>query len=167
MDGNHTNVRLNKKTKNALMASTNKHPPVEFRLVYPVNVALKDTSLKNPAPKHKIQFVSRVVLLGTTYVMAVVNVAKDALGGMSKLAAVPNGQIQFVNYKNAFLVPTNTHHGLEFKLASRANVALGDTSQNNYVPERKILFVSAIVVLDTTYDMATVTAAEQDALWGL
>jgi len=113
MDVNHTNARLNKTIKNALMAPTNTHPPVEFRLVCPVNVALTDISLKNPVPVHKIQFVSRVVLLGTTYDMAVVTVAKDALGGMFKLAAVPNGQILFVNYKDAYLAPINTHHTVE------------------------------------------------------
>jgi len=93
--------------------------------------------------------------------MAVVDVAKDALGGMSKLAAVPNGQIQFVNYKNAFLAPTNTHHLVEFRLASGANVALRHSSRNNYVLERRIQFVSAnIVLIVTTDEMASVSPAD-------
>jgi len=139
---------------------------MEVRHVYPVNVAPTDTSLKHPVPERKIRFVSRVVLLGTTYDMAVVNAAKDALGGMSKLAAVPRLKIQFVNYKNAFLAPTNTHHTVECRLASPANVVIMDISRNNYAPQRKILYVSAIVVMVTTYDGASVTAAE-DALLGL
>jgi len=95
--------------------------------------------------------------------MAVVDVAKDALGGMSKLAAVPNGQIQFVNYKNAFLAPTNTHHLVEFRLASGANVALRHPSRNNYVLERRILFVrvrAKIVLIVTTDDLASVSPAD-------
>jgi len=139
---------------------------MEVRHVYPVNVAPTDTSLKHPVPERKIRFVSRVVLLGTTYDMAVVNAAKDALGGMSKLAAVPRLKIQFVNYKNAFLAPTNTHHTVECRLASPANVVIMDISRNNYAPQRKILYVSAIVVMVITYDGASVTAAE-DARLGI
>jgi len=98
--------------------------------------------------------------MATTYDMAVVNAAQDALMGMSKLAAVPKRKIQFVNYKDAVMDNTCTYHTMEFGLAYRANVALMDIPQNDNVTERRILFVSAIVVLVTTYEMAIVNAAK-------
>jgi len=154
MDGNHASVHLNKKIKNALMASTNIHTPVEFRLVYPVNVALTGTSLKNPVLKHKILCVSRVVLLGTTYVMAVASSAHVALMDSSRNKFVPERKILFVS---VVLVTTYV-----MAVASRAHVALMDPSRNKFVLERKILFVSVVVV--STYDLAAVPAADYHAL---